>query len=135
MKHRLVLILLAISAVTASVAAYYRSGADIDSPQIVTASVTRGDIVDSVEATGTLEAVTTVQVGTQVSGTIKTLYADFNSRVRKGEVVAELEPSLFQTQVDQARATVTRLEADVERARVDVDDTQVKRRRANELWD
>jgi HlyD family secretion protein len=135
MTNRLVLILLAISAVTASVAAYYRTGTGNDSPQFVTASVSRGAIVDSVGATGTLEAVTTVQVGTQVSGTIKSLYADFNSRVRKGEVVAELEPSLFQTQVDQARATVTRLEADVERARVDVDDTQVKLRRANELWD
>ena len=135
MKNRLILILLAISAVTVSVAAYYRNGGSDDAPRFLTASVTRGDIVESVEATGTLEAVTTVQVGTQVSGTIKTLRADFNSRVRKGEVVAELEPSLFQTQVDQARATVTRLEADVERARVDVDDTQVKLRRANELWD
>jgi HlyD family secretion protein len=135
MKNRLVLILLAISAVTASVAAYYRSGTSDDAPQFVTASVTRGDIIETVEATGALEAVTTVQVGTQVSGTIKTLNADYNSRVRKGQVVAELEPSLFQTQVDQARATVTRLEADVERARVDVDDAGVKLRRANELWD
>ena len=135
MKNRLVLILLAISAVTASVAAYYRSGGSNDAPRFLTASVSRGDIVERVEATGTLEAVTTVQVGTQVSGTIKTLYADFNSRVRKGQVVAELEPSLFQTQVDQARATVTRLEADVERAHVDVDDTEVKLRRANELWE
>jgi len=135
MKTRLVLVLLAISAVTVSVAAYYRSGNSADAPRFLTASVTRGDIVENVEATGTLEAVTTVQVGTQVSGTIKTLLADYNSRVRKGEVVAELEPSLFQTQVDQARATVTRLEADVDRARVDVDDAQVKLRRANELWD
>jgi HlyD family secretion protein len=135
MKNRLVLILLAISAVTASVAAYYRSGTSDDAPQFLTARVTRGDIAETVEASGTLEAVTTVQVGTQVSGTIKTLHADYNSRVRKGQVVAELEPSLFQTQVDQARATVVRLEADVERARVDVDDTQVKLRRANELWD
>ena len=135
MKNRLVLILLAISAVTVSVAAYYRNGDSSDAPRFLTAPVSRGDIVDRVEATGTLEAVTTVQVGTQVSGTIKTLHADYNSRVRKGQVVAELEPSLFQTQVDQARATVARLEADVERARVDVDDTQVKLRRANELWE
>jgi HlyD family secretion protein len=135
MKNRLVLILLAISAVTVSVAAYYRNGVSNDAPRFLTTSVSRGDVVDRVEATGTLEAVTTVQVGTQVSGTIKTLHADYNSRVRKGTVVAELEPSLFQTQVDQARATVTRLEADVERARVDVDDTNIKLRRANELWE
>ena len=51
---------------------------------------------------------TTVEVGTQVSGTIKTLGADFNSQVRKGQVVAELDPSLFETQVAQEQATVAR---------------------------
>jgi HlyD family secretion protein len=124
-----------IAAVTASVAAYYHSAATESSPAFITAGVTRGDIVDTVAATGTLEAVTTVQVGTQVSGTIKSLHADYNSVVRRGQVVAELDPSLFQTQVDQARATVVRLQADVERARVEVADTSVKLRRASELWD
>ena len=74
-------------------------------------------------------------MGTQVSGTIKALRADYNSRVKKGQIIAELEPSLFQTQVDQAQATVVRLQADVERARVDVDDTEVKLRRAKQLWE
>jgi HlyD family secretion protein len=135
MKIRLLLIVLAISAVTASVAAYYRSSSTDAVPQFLSAAVSRGDILDSVEATGTLEAVTTVQVGTQVSGTIRSLRADYNSRVRKGEIIAELEPSLFQTQVDQAKATVVRLQADVERARVDVEDTQLKLRRAKQLWE
>jgi HlyD family secretion protein len=124
-----------IAAVTVSVAAYYHSATTESSPAFVTAPVTRGEVVDTVAATGTLEAVTTVQVGTQVSGTIKSLHADYNSIVRRGQVVAELEPSLFQTQVDQARATVVRLQADVERARVEVADTAVKFRRATELWD
>ena len=70
------------------------------------------------------QAVTTVQVGTQVSGTIQALYADFNSQVKKGQVVARLDPSLLQAQVDQAEATVTRLQADVERARVTLEDAQ-----------
>jgi HlyD family secretion protein len=135
MKKRLVLIILAISIVTASVAAYYRGSGSDEAPRFLTAAITRGDVVESVEATGTLEAVTTVQVGTQVSGVIKSLKADYNSRVKKGQVVAELEPSLFQTQVDQAQATVVRLEADVERARVEVEDTQVKLRRARQLSD
>jgi HlyD family secretion protein len=135
MKKRLLLIIIAIAAVTVSVAAYYRNGASEGQPRFMTSAATRGDVVATVEATGTLEAVTTVQVGTQVSGTIKTLYADYNSRVRQGQVVAELEPSLFQTQVDQAQATVERLQADVERARVALEDAQVKLRRANELWD
>jgi HlyD family secretion protein len=70
-----------------------------------------------------------------VSGTIKSLFADYNSQVRAGQVIAELEPSLFQTQVDQASATVQRLQADVERARVALEDAQLKARRAAELWD
>ena len=135
MKHRLLFILIAVATVTASVAAYYRTSAADSAPQFVTAAVSRGDVVDAVEATGALEAVTTVQVGTQVSGTIKALYADFNSVVKKGQIVAELDPSLLQTQVDQARATSARLQADVERARVEVEDTAIKRRRAHELWD
>src|SRR5690606_12315992 len=121
------------SAVTVAVAAYFRSATEANTPQFTTAAVTRGDIVDSVNATGTLEAVTTVQVGTQVSGTIKTLHADYNTPVRKGQVVAELEPSLFQTQVDQAQATVLRLQAEVDRAQVALDDAQAKARRAREL--
>jgi HlyD family secretion protein len=95
--------------------------------------VTRGEVVETVDATGTLQAVTTVQVGTQVSGTIKALHADFNTRVRRGQVVAELEPSLFETQVEQARASLTRLEADVRRAEVQLEDTQQKLKRAREL--
>ena len=61
----------------------------------MTAAVTRGDIADTVGATGTLQAVTTVQVGTQVSGTIQELHADFNSLVKKDQVIARLDPSLF----------------------------------------
>ena len=101
--------------------------------QLVTASITRGDVVERIDATGRLEAVTTVQVGTQVSGTIKALYADFNSQVRAGQVVAELEPSLFETQVEQAQATVVRLQAEVERSRVQYEDAQVKLARSRGL--
>lgn len=133
MKKRLLLALAVISIVSVSAAAYYRTNRAGDGPHLVTTAVTRGDVVETIQATGTLQAVTTVQVGTQVSGTIKTLKADFNSEVRKGQVVAELEPALFQTQVDQAQATVVRLQADVERARVDLADAQVKLRRAEQL--
>ena len=98
-----------------------------------TAEVTQGDVVATVEATGTLEAVTTVEVGSQVSGTIKTLGADFNSQVRQGQVVAQLDPSLFDTQVAQERATVSRLNAEVERARVQAEDAKVKLGRAKDL--
>ena len=133
MRKRLLLIVAVIAAVGVTVAAYYRSNAH--QPEgFVTAPVTRGPVVQIVAATGTLQAVTTVQVGSQVSGTIKALHADFNSQVRKGQIVAELDPSLFQTQVEQARASLVRLQADADRAGVDVDDTQAKLKRAQDLW-
>jgi HlyD family secretion protein len=71
-----------------------------------TVSVERGPIQASVTATGTLNAVVDVQVGSQVSGNIKALYADFNTKVTKGQLVAEIDPEVFQTQVDQAAAAL-----------------------------
>jgi len=117
----------------AGVAAYTQVARSDSTPAPMTARVTRGSVVDTVDATGTIQPVTTVQVGTQVSGTIKSLAADFNTTVRRGQVIAVLEPSLFQTQVEQAKATVAKLQADAERAAVDVRDTQAKLRRAREL--
>ena len=135
MKKRLLLILIAVAGVTASATAYYRTSATEKSPQFLTAPAARGDVVETVEATGTLEAVTTVQVGSQVSGTIQSLHADFNSQVKKGQVIARLDPSVMQAQLEQAQASVMRLQADVERSRIDVADTQNKLRRARELME
>ena len=112
---------------------FYNAGAVDFAPDIGTVAVTVGDIVDTVGATGTLEAVTTVQVGSQVSGTIQELYVDFNSIVRKGDVLMRLEPSLFETQLEQARANLLRSEAEVERLSVAVDDAVAQLRRAREL--
>src|SRR6266480_8066881 len=129
---RAITILLLVAAIGAGAGAYYirRGGPEI---QVNTSPITRGDITDSVGATGTLQAVTTVQVGSQVSGNIEWLGADFNSIVHKGQQIARLDPSLFQTQVEQARANLTRSKADLERYRVAVDDAQVKYIRAKEL--
>lgn len=72
--------------------------------QYLTAEVQRGDVTIMVTATGTVQAVTTVQVGSQVSGTISALYADFNDRVKKGQILAQLDPTFLKAQVDQAEA-------------------------------
>ena len=114
---------------------YYRTSHAEQPPTPLTAAVTRGDVIAKVDATGTLAPVTTVQVGSQVSGTIKALHADYNSRVKKGQVIAELDPSLFQTQVEQARSTLIKVEADADRAKVELDDATSKGRRAQELYD
>jgi HlyD family secretion protein len=104
-------------------------------PDVRTAQITRGDVVDSVQATGTLEAVTTVQVGTQVGGIVQDLYADFNSIVKKGQVIARLDPTILDTQIEQQRANVTRSEADLERLKVALADAQQKLERAKALFD
>jgi HlyD family secretion protein len=121
-----------ISATTLTAGAFYsrRGGA---APEVTLGGVTRGSIVRTVAATGTLEAVTTVQVGSQVSGSIQSLHADFNSIVRKGQVLARLEPSLYQSAIDQARANLARAEADMERLKVGRADAAVKLQRAGEL--
>ncbi len=116
-----------------SVYAYYHFRKTAPKFTVTTAAVTRGDVVDTVGAAGTLQAVTTVQVGTQVSGTLQSLYADFNSLVKKGQVLARLDPSLFQTQIEQARANLIRAQADLERLRVSLDDARTKLSRAREL--
>ena len=72
-----------------------------------------GDIRELVEATGTINAVTTVQVGSQVSGTIAQLFADFNSRVKKGQVVAQIDPALFQANLLQAQADAANAKANL----------------------
>lgn len=85
-------------------------------PKFRTDKVTRGDITATVTATGTVNAVTTVLVGTQVSGTIKELYVDFNSVVKKGQPIAQIDPANFEAQVDQARANLQAAKANLEKA-------------------
>jgi HlyD family secretion protein len=125
--------LLVVGVIGASGYAYYHYKETGPKFTVNTAVVSRGDVVDTVGATGTLQAVTTVQVGTQVSGTISELHADFNSLVRKGQVLARLDPSLFQTQIEQAKANLVRSQADLERQRVALEDANTKLTRAKEL--
>jgi HlyD family secretion protein len=86
-----------------------------------TAKVERGSLTASVATTGTLNAVITVQVGTQVSGQIQNLFADFNSRVKKGQLIARIDPASFETRVIQARADVDVAEANVLTSRAQVE--------------
>ncbi len=106
----------------------------------LTAKVQRGDLRDSVDATGTVNAVITVQVGSQVSGTIASLLADFNSRVRKGQVIARIDPRLFEgalqqaiSDLENARANVLAAEAGVTKARATVVQTKADFGRAEEM--
>jgi HlyD family secretion protein len=90
-------------------------------PQYFTEKVQKGDIQNVVQATGTINAVTTVQVGSQVSGTIQTLAADFNSHVKKNQVIAQIDPSLFQGALLQAKADVADAQANLIVAEANLD--------------
>jgi len=83
-----------------------------------TTLIDRGNITQTVTASGALSAVTTVQVGSQVSGIISKLHADFNSKVKKGDLLAELDPTPFQAQVEQQRATVTKAVVDTRNSEI-----------------
>jgi HlyD family secretion protein len=131
---KLILIVIVLVLVGVGAGAYYMSRPAKD-PDVRTGAVSRGDIVDVVAATGTLEAVTTVQVGTQVGGIIQELYADFNDIVKKGQVIARLDPTLLQTNIEQQRANVTRSEADLDRLKVALADAQQKLDRAKALFE
>src|SRR4030088_3526904 len=132
--RRAIIVLGIIAAIGAGAGAYYirRGGNDL---QVNTSPVSRGDITDTVGATGTLQAVTTVQVGSQVSGNISYLGADFNSIVKQGQVIARLDPSLFQTQVDQSRANVLRSQAEVAQAEANVEHAKVTVLDAQQKYD
>jgi HlyD family secretion protein len=93
-------------------------------PQYYTEKVQKGDIQNVVQATGTINAVTTVQVGSQVSGTIRTLYADFNSHVKKGQVIAQIDPSLFKGALLQAQANLANAQANLTAAKANLDKAQ-----------
>ncbi|HDQ03486.1 MAG TPA: efflux RND transporter periplasmic adaptor subunit [Deltaproteobacteria bacterium] len=99
-----------------------------------TETVGRGNVKEIVSATGTVNAVTTVLVGTQVSGTIKELFVDYNSTVEKGQLLATIDPATFQAQVQQARANLLLAQANLEKARVAVYDAETNLERNKTLF-
>ena len=112
--------------------AWWQFGGESDQPGFRTAKLDRGGLVAAVSATGTLNPVTSVQVGSQVSGQIKEIFVDFNSPVKQNQVIARIDPDSFSLRVNQAmadleaarataltqRANVAALQAEVSRAEV-----------------
>jgi len=103
-------------------------------PEYKTVQVARGPIRSSITATGTVNAVTTVLVGTQVSGTVNKLHVDFNSHVKKGQVIAEIDPAALQAQADQARANVLAARANIQKAQATLVDSGRIRDRNRQLF-
>ncbi|MBP2685803.1 MAG: efflux transporter, family, subunit, partial [Deltaproteobacteria bacterium] len=110
---------------------YYKK--DNGVPPYRTSKVEKGEIVDAITATGKINAVITVSVGSQVSGTLHQIFVDFNSRVRKGQVIALIDRRLLEAAVIQAQGSVDNGKAVLERAQVGVIDTERTYRRNLEL--
>jgi HlyD family secretion protein len=117
-KRRMAVVFAAVALV--ALAGFWFWSGTTKAAEYMTAKVERGNLRNTVTATGTLQAVTTVQVGSQASGTISALYVDFNSTVKKGQVVAQLDPSVSQAQVQQAKANLAQAQSQLQQARASV---------------
>jgi len=111
MKNRVILIAILSVAVIGAGGFFYFSNGSAPDVLYRTEKITRGDIQVVVTATGTVSADTTVAVGTQVSGVISKLYVDFNSRVKRGQVIAQIDPTFLQSAVEDAQASLERAKA------------------------
>jgi len=129
--RRIISVVLVAALVGGGVWAYLYTQSGGSAPKYRLARVERGPLTAAVSATGTLNAVVIVQVGSQVSGQIKALHVDFNSTVKNNQVIALIDPDIFEAKVQQAqadldssRATVLNQQAQVERARADVENAR-----------
>jgi HlyD family secretion protein len=133
MRKRIWIAPILLLAAAGSGYSYWRWNNAPKEPPYVTAPVQRGGITQVVSSTGTLQAGVTVQVGSQVSGTIDKLYVNFNSKVKSGEVVAQLNQDKFKAAVDQAKANHAAAQSNLAKSRVTVEDTRRTLERARAL--
>ena len=124
---------LALLAAAIGAGVWWSTRGSADAPAYRVARVERGPLTATVSSTGTLNPVTSVQVGTQVSGQIKELFVDFNSQVRKGELIARIDPETLQYRVRQAEADLEAGRSSLNRARVSLANTQRDLERTKEL--
>src|SRR5688572_15239944 len=97
-----------------------------EKPQVAMATVSTGPITEVVQATGTLEAIRTMDIGSQVSGQVKALHVDFNSMVKKGQLLAEIDPALLEVQVALQEANMARQEGEIANQEVQLEDSRTQ---------
>ena len=134
MKKLLITLIVVIVIAGAAGGAYYYKYGKPPEPTIATAQVSRGDVIQQVGATGTIEPVHTVDVGTQVNGTILEMYADFNDIVKKGQKVAKIDPKTIEATIDRDKANLESANANMERQKIALEDSRNKLKRAEDLF-
>lgn len=115
-KKRYIILGIAAAALLFGLFIFIKNG----SVKYITKEVSKGTITQYVEASGTIKPINTIAVGTQVSGTVAKIYVDYNSQVKKGELLAELDPSLFQANVDQSTAKLNNAQAAYSKAQANL---------------
>jgi HlyD family secretion protein len=133
-KLRWIIALVVLAAATAGVIAYERAHQKTG-PKYLTTAVDRGRIVARVTATGTLSALVTVQVGAQVSGRVAQINVDFNSPVKKGEVIARIDPQIYAANVEQAKANLIAAQGQLVKAQAQAKDAERQFTRSKQLRD
>ena len=128
------IMIIVICAAVLGIAAWMLFKNESDEPKFKTEKIMRGHIIETVTASGTVNPVTTVLVGTQVSGTVKNIYADFNSPVKKGQLIAQIDPARFEAEVEQARANLLSTKAEAERTEANLIDAERKLERNRKLF-
>ncbi len=132
---RILLVVVSVALAGAAAVVYYWHAHPQDKAVVNQVALTTGTIAQTVQATGSVEALREVQVGSQVSGTVKALYADFNSIVHKDQVIAELDPSLLQVQVEVQQASIERQQGDVAQQQVELENDRLNLARAQAQFD
>lgn len=131
---KLIIIIILLAAAGSGVYYFFFYNKTVEKPQVVQLEVSRGDIVEGVKATGSLEAIRVVQVGSQVSGIVKDIYVDFNYIVKAGQLIAEIDPTLLQVQVDIQAANVGQRQGDIDNQNVQLLDAQTQLKRQQDLF-
>jgi HlyD family secretion protein len=121
-KHKKVYITIGCLVVLIGLWVYFRGRSS--APKYTTAVVRRGNITSVVQATGTINPLTTIPVGSYVSGTVKYIFADFNTRVKNGQVLAQLDPAIYEAQVTQSRGNLQNAEANLVTLQANVQATE-----------
>ncbi len=133
MKQKIVIGLIALVVVLAGAFAWLKPERN-PAEAYLTEKLTSGPLEATVTATGTINPRTSVEVGTQVSGTIQSLHADYNSSVSQGQLLAQIDPATFQAQVEQSRASLLIAQASLAKAEVDRNEAQRNLKRSRELY-
>jgi HlyD family secretion protein len=134
MKNKRIASVLFLAAIAAGTWYYTKTPVVLPPPQILKASVSRGPLMETVQAMGIVEPRRRVNVGSQVSGVVKELYVDFNSVVTEGQLLAEIEPTLYEIQVQVQEANVARQKADIGTQEMQLEDQKRQFARIQELF-